>query len=213
MNEVLAIFAGIGLAAACGFRVFVPLFVASLTANLGLEIDLIGGFSVEKILGEHHWLGSNSVTVMLGVATLVEVASYYIPWVDNLLDTIATPLAIGAGAVITGTMLPDFLGDGSMKWIVASICGGGTAGLVQGASVVVHGSSTATTGGVGNPVVSTAELGGSIFTAGFAICVPIIAGILSLILVFVGLRLLILYFKGRSGRGGGGSSSQEVVTS
>ena len=111
MNEFMAIFAGVGLAAACGFRVFVPLFVASLAANTGMEVDFLGGFNVGEVLGEHHWLGSTPVTIMLGVATVVEVGSYYVPWIDNALDTIATPLAVTAGTVITGTMLPEFMGD------------------------------------------------------------------------------------------------------
>ena len=52
MNEIVAIFAGLGLAAACGFRVFVPLFIASLAANSGFEADLAGlGFNVQEIIG------------------------------------------------------------------------------------------------------------------------------------------------------------------
>lgn len=195
MNEIMAIFAGVGLAAACGFRVFVPLFIASLAANTGMEVDFLGGFNVEALLGEHHWLGSTPVTVMLGVATVVEVGSYYIPWIDNALDTIATPLAVSAGTLITGTMLPEFMGDGSFKWIVAMIAGGGTAGVVQGASVIARGTSTATTGGIGNPAVSTAELGGSVLTAGLAVFTPILAGILVVFLLFFVMRTIYRYFK------------------
>lgn len=198
MNEIMAIFAGIGLAAACGFRVFVPLFVASLAANTGMEVDFLGGFNVEELLGEHHWLGSKPVTIMLGVATVVEIGSYYVPWIDNALDTIATPLAVTAGAIITGTMLPEFVGDGSFKWAVAMIAGGGTAGVVQGASVITRGASTATTGGIGNPAVSTAELGGSVLTAGLAVFIPILAGVLVLILLYFVLRTFFRYFKRRA---------------
>ncbi len=178
---MMAIFAGVGLAAACGFRVFLPLFVASLAANTGMEVDFLGSFNVEAVLGEHHWLGSTPVTIMLGVATAVEVASYYVPWIDNALDTIATPLAVGAGTLITGTLLPEFMGDGSFKWATAMIAGGGTAGVVQGASVIARGTSSATTGGVGNPAVSTAELGGSVLTASLAVLVPVLAGLLVLV--------------------------------
>ena len=92
MNEIIAIFAGVGLAAACGFRVFVPLFIASLAANSGMSASFSGGgFDVKALLGEHHWLGSTPVTIALGVATVLEVGSYYIPWLDNALDSIATP--------------------------------------------------------------------------------------------------------------------------
>lgn len=196
MNELMAIFAGVGLAAACGFRVFVPLFAASLAANMG--VDVAGSTEFGQMLGENfEWLGSTPVTLALGIATLLEVGSYYVPWVDNLLDTIATPAALVAGTFITGAMMPDFMGDGSFKWIFSSIAGGGTAGLVQGASVITRGTSTATTGGVGNPVVSTAELGGAVATASLAVFVPILAGILVLILLFFVVRKIIRYFKAR----------------
>lgn len=196
MNELMAIFAGVGLAAACGFRVFVPLFAASLAANLG--VDVAGSTDFGQMLGENfEWLGSTPVTLALGLATLLEVGSYYVPWVDNLLDTIATPAALVAGTFITGAMMPDFMGDGSFKWIASSIAGGGTAGLVQGASVITRGTSTATTGGVGNPVVSTAELGGAVATASLAVFIPILAGIIVLVLLFFVVRKLIRYFKAR----------------
>jgi hypothetical protein len=198
MNEIMAIFAGVGLAAACGFRVFVPLFVASLAANTGMEADFLGGFNVGEVLGEHHWLGSTPVTIMLGVATVVEIGSYYVPWIDNALDTIATPLAVTAGTLITGTLLPEFMGDGSFKWAVAMIAGGGTAGAVQGASVITRGASSATTGGIGNPAVSTAELGGSVLTAGLAVFLPILAGVLVCFLLFFVLRTIVRYFKRRA---------------
>ena len=200
MNEFIAIFAGVGLAAACGFRVFVPLFIASFAANTGMEVDFLGSFNVEAVLGEHHWLGSTPVTIMLGVATAVEIGAYYVPWIDNALDTIATPLAVAAGTVITGTMLPDFMGDGSFKWAVAMLAGGGTAGVVQGASVITRGASTATTGGIGNPAVSTAELGGSVLMAGLAVLIPIFAGILVCFLLYYVVRAIFRHFKRRDER-------------
>ncbi|MGJ8637962.1 MAG: DUF4126 domain-containing protein [Opitutaceae bacterium] len=196
---MMAIFAGVGLAAACGFRVFVPLFIASLAANQGFEADLVGmGFNVQEILGENSWLGSDMATIALGLATALEIGSYYVPWIDNALDSIASPAAVIAGTFITGEMMPDFIGDGSIKWAAATIMGGGTAGLVQGASVITRGTSTATTGGLGNPIISTAELGGSIFTAGLAILIPIFAGVLVLLLLFFGIRTIFRFFKKRS---------------
>lgn len=197
MNEVMAIFAGIGLASACGLRVFAPLFIASLAANTG--IDVFGGFDFATMLGANfHWLGSTPVTVALGVATALEIGSYYIPWLDNALDTIATPAAVIAGTFISGAVMPEFMGDGSFKWILATIAGGGSAGIVQGASVITRGASTATTGGVGNPAVSTAELGGSVITAILAVLVPIIAAILVFVLLYFCLRVLIKFFRHRS---------------
>ena len=196
MNEVMAIFAGVGLAAACGFRVFVPLFITSLAA--GGHVDLLSEMDVEAMLGDQQWLGNPAVTLALGIATALEIGSYYIPWLDNLLDTVATPAAVVAGTFITAAMLPEFIGDGSVKWIAATIAGGGTAGLVQGAAVITRGTSTATTGGIGNPVISTAELGGSVLTAGLAILMPIVAGALVLILMYFVLCRILGFFKNRS---------------
>lgn len=202
MNEMLAIFAGVGLAAACGFRVFVPLFIASLAANTGYETELLMNFNMQELLGEHHWLGSDLATITLGIATVLEIGSYYIPWLDNALDSIATPAAVIAGTFISGELMPDFLGDGSVKWAAATIMGGGTAGLVQGASVITRGTSTATTGGLGNPVISTAELGGSILTAGLAIIIPLFAGLFVLVLLYYVIRTFFRFFKNRSARKG-----------
>ena len=196
MNEIMALFAGVGLAAACGFRVFVPLFITSLAASGNLEI--FGEVDVQAMLGEQEWLGNPWVTLALGIATALEIGSYYIPWLDNALDTVATPAAVVAGTFITGTMMPEMMGDGSFKWIAATIAGGGTAGLIQGASVITRGTSTATTGGIGNPVISTAELGGSILTAGLALLVPILAGLLVLVLMYFVIRTIVRFFKNRS---------------
>jgi len=199
MNEIIAIFAGVGLAAACGFRVFVPLFIASLAANTGVEA--FGGADFGQMLGaDFEWLGSDWVTITLGVATVLEIGSYYIPWLDNALDTIATPAAVVAGTFISGAMLPEFMGDEAFKWIVAAIMGGGTAGVVQGASVITRGASTATTGGVGNPAVSTAELGGSVLTAGLAVLIPVVAALLVVVMLFYFIRTIIRYFSRRAER-------------
>lgn len=199
MEDLMAISAGIGLAAACGFRVFVPLFIASLAANP--EFNAFGEADFQAMLGvDFEWLGNTPVTVALGVATFLEIGSYYIPWLDNALDAVASPAAVVAGTFVSGATMPDFMGDGSFKWIASTIAGGGTAGLVQGASVLTRGGSTATTGGVGNPGVSTAELGGSVLTTILAILVPIVAGILVLLILFFVIRTIVRYFKRRSAR-------------
>lgn len=199
MNELIAIFAGVGLAAACGFRVFVPLFIASLAANTGLEA--FGDVNFQEMLGaDFEWLGSTPITIALGVATVLEVGSYYIPWLDNALDSIATPAAVVAGTFISGAMLPEFMGDDAFKWIVATIMGGGTAGIVQGASVITRGASTATTGGIGNPAVSTAELGGSVLTAGLAVMIPMVAAILVVVMLFYFIRTIFRFFVRRAER-------------
>ena len=158
----------------------------------------MGDANFEQMLGaDFEWLGSTPVTITLGIATVIEIGSYYIPWLDNALDSIATPAAVVAGTFITGAMMPELMGDGAVKWIAATIAGGGTAGLIQGASVITRGTSTATTGGIGNPVVSTAELGGSVLVASLAILVPILVGILVVVLLYFVIRTVYRFFKCR----------------
>jgi hypothetical protein len=173
METVLAISLGIGLSAACGFRVFVPLLVMSV-ASLSGHLTLAPGFQ---------WIGTYPGLVTFSVATVVEIGGYYIPWVDHLLDTMATPAAIVAGTVITAAVVSNM--SPMMKWSLAAIAGGGAAGLVQGTTVVARGLSTATTGGLGNPFFATIELGGALFTSILALLAPLLAVGLIAVLLFV----------------------------
>src|SRR6266568_3692748 len=177
METLLSICLGIGLSAACGFRVFVPLLVMSI-ASLSGHLTLAHGFE---------WIGSYPALVTLSVATCVEVAGYYIPWVDNVLDSIATPAALIAGTVITAAMVADV--SPFLKWTLAIIAGGGAAGLVQGTTVVVRGASTAGTGGLANPILATAELGGSLFTSILSVAMPwVVVLIIGALLFLAGWR-------------------------
>jgi hypothetical protein len=161
MEALLGIAIGIGLSAACGFRVFVPLLVMNLVAQSG-QLQLSSGFD---------WMGSNNATVAFATATALEVLGYYIPWVDHVLDVVATPAAIIAGTVATASMadMSPFL-----KWTLALIAGGGIAGLIQGATSALRVKSSLSTAGAGNPIISTLELIGSIITALLAILAPIL---------------------------------------
>ncbi len=169
--------AGVGLAAASGFRVFLPMFVTSLAINMNMT-DSIPVINELPIGDGFDWLGSDIATVILGIATAVEVGGYYVPWVDNLLDTIATPAAAIAGTTAMAALMGDM--DPSVKWVMAIVAGGGVAGSVQFLTVGTRAASTATTGGVGNPVVSTAEAGGSLLITVLVIVVPIVAGVVAL---------------------------------
>ncbi|HWH72269.1 MAG TPA: DUF4126 domain-containing protein [Candidatus Sulfotelmatobacter sp.] len=163
MDTVLSICLGIGLSAACGFRVFVPMLVMSIAALSG-HLTLAPGFA---------WIGTYPALITFAVATGLEIAGYYVPWVDHLLDTVATPAAIVAGTIITASMVTDM--SPMMKWSLALIAGGGTAGLVQGSTVLVRAASSATTGGLANPLFATIELGGSVITSIAALLVPVLA--------------------------------------
>jgi hypothetical protein len=178
MDTVLAIALGIGLSAACGFRVFVPLLVMSVSSLSG-HLTLAPGFQ---------WIGTYPALVTFSVATVVEIGGYYIPWVDHLLDTMATPAAIVAGTVITAAMVSHM--SPMLKWTLAAVAGGGAAGLVQGTTVVARGVSTATTGGLGNPFFATIELGGALFTSLLALMAPLLAvGLIGVVLFVLGRKI------------------------
>ena len=146
MNEVLSVALGIGLAAACGFRVFVPMLFVSIAAKVG-KLTLVPSFQ---------WMSSDTALIAFAIATVLEVGAYYIPWLDHLLDTIATPAAVVAGAVISASVFTGM--DPFLRWTLAIIAGAGAAGAVQSATVVTRAASTASTGGLGNFVVATGEL-------------------------------------------------------
>ncbi len=169
----LALCVGVSLAAACGFRVFVPMLVMALGVRLGgLEID-------ENLA----WLGSDTAIACLGAATLAEVLAYYIPVVDNLLDTIAGPAALVAGAVVTGGMLgdlPDWL-----QWGTGIVAGAGAAGTVQLGTTALRAAGTATTAGVGNPVISTMENIFATIGSVLAVLLPILAVVGSVLIIFI----------------------------
>ena len=162
METLLGIAVGFGLSAACGFRVFVPLLVMNL-ASLAGQLHLSPGFA---------WIGGYYATVAFGTATVVEVLGYYIPWLDHVLDIAATPAAVIAGTITTASLVTDL--SPFLKWTLALIAGGGIAGLMQGATVALRAKSSVSTAGIGNPLVSTLELIGSIITALLAIFVPIL---------------------------------------
>lgn len=172
METILGIIVGIGLSAACGFRVFVPLLIMNLAALSG-HLQLPENFD---------WIGNTYATMAFGSATVLEIIGYYVPGVDHLLDVIATPAAVVAGTLTTASMavdLPSFL-----KWTLALIAGGGIAGLVQGSTVALRAKSSLATAGTGNPFFATMELAGSILIAVMAILVPIICLIFIAVLCF-----------------------------
>ncbi len=178
MESVLSIALGLGLAAACGFRVFVPLLVIS-AASHGGHLGIAERFE---------WIGSTPVLITLIVATVLEIAAYYIPWVDNLLDTIASPAAVVAGVVASASVITNM--DPYLKWTLAVIAGGGLAGAVQIVTTGTRGASTVTTAGLGNPLVSTMETGGSLMVSVLSIIAPLLAiGFVVLFLVLVGRRM------------------------
>jgi len=176
METTLSLLIGIGLSAACGFRVFVPLLVASVAAHTG-HLKLAAGFS---------WMGSDAALIAFAAASVLEVAAYYVPWIDNLLDSIATPAAVVAGTMVTASLVTDM--SPFLKWTLAAIAGGGVAGAVQGTTVLARALSSTGTGGMANPIVSTVELGGSVLTSLLALVVPVlvVVGVVGILAVGAG---------------------------
>lgn len=173
---IVAVAIGIGLSASCGFRVFVPMFVASIAARAGL-FPLNEGFQ---------WMAGFPALISFGTATVVEILAYYIPFIDNLLDTITTPMAVGAGTLLLTSVLPvdnDFL-----KWLTGFIFGGGTAATIQGGTALTRLTSTKLTAGAGNVVVATGEHAAAIGTSVLSFIIPLIIAALVILLLLHLLR-------------------------
>ncbi len=168
---LLALSLGVALAAAAGLRVFVPLLGVALAAWLG-RLELAPAFQ---------WLATLPAVLTFAVAAAVEIAAYYVPGVDHLLDLVMTPLALVAGVVLVLVPLADL--PPLVRWTVALVGGGGAAGLTQLASTLLRAKSGAATGGLGNPLVSTGELGGSVLLSGLALLLPLVALLLAGVLV------------------------------
>ena len=171
LDVLLSVALGIGLAAAVGMRVFLPLLVMSVAAWSG-HLTLAPNFQ---------WLGTTPAMLTLAVAALLEISAYYVPGLDNLLDTIATPTALIAGTVAAAAVMTDL--PPLVKWTAAIIAGGGAAGLTQGVTTLLRAKSTLGTGGIGNPIIATGELTGALGLSLLAIVMPI-AALVALILFF-----------------------------
>lgn len=175
---ILSVCLGVGLAAAVGFRVFLPLLILSLAAF----------FNVIPLTESWQWIGSITAIIALSVATFAEIFGYYIPWVDNALDAIALPLATVAGTVVMVATVADL--DPVITWALAIIAGGGTAAAIKGNTAVVRATSSTTTGGLANPVVSTIETGTATAFSLAAIFIPLLAGLMVVAVFYWIFRIL-----------------------
>lgn len=202
MDSAVAILMGLGLAAASGFRVFLPLLALALTTRLGIVVPA----------EEFAWIGSWPALLALGTAATLEIGGYYLPWVDHVLDTIATPAAFVAGTLLAASQMGAL--DPLVQWGAGAVAGGGLAGAIQLGTVTTRVASTATTGGAANPVVATVENVVSATVSLVALLVPIALG-----LVMLALAAFLLYRwtrrpragrppAGRSGRPGPHAAAQ-----
>jgi hypothetical protein len=200
LDWIMSACIGVGLATCCGFRVFVPMLIASVATKLGL-IGTMEGFE---------WISTWPAVLGLTVATVFEVGSYYIPWLDNLLDTIATPTSIIAGTILSTSFLQ--IDNPVFQWGLGLILGGSSAGIIQAGTSLLRLGSTATTGGLANPVVATGENVASVGLSIFTIFLPLVGMvIIALVLIFIIGRLIAkrkVWFTRSAGKPAGGTISQ-----
>lgn len=176
MDIALGILLGIGLSASAGFRVFLPLLVTNIASLLGY-LKLSPGFE---------WMGGWIAFSAFTVASIVEVGAYYIPWLDNLLDTISGPLAMIAGTILTASFLTET--SPIVQWVLGIIVGGGTAGIVKVGASAARLTSTATTGGIGNHAVATSENFLSVITSILSFIIPIFTAFIVILIIFYLIR-------------------------
>jgi Domain of unknown function (DUF4126) len=86
-----------------------------------------------------------------------------------------------------------------LKWTAAVIAGGGVAGLTQGVTAMLRAQSTMFTGGIGNLVLATAELGGALLVSVLTLAAPLAA--LALVILFLWLAVLLLRWLFRPSNG------------
>jgi hypothetical protein len=192
-TTILAALMGLSLASASGFRVFLPPFILSLAVRTDtfVNFDLSGT--------EFAAFDSNAAVLILGIACLAEFGAYYVPWLDNLLDTIATPAAVVSGVGMTSMALVG--SDPIIKWSFAIIAGGGSAGIIQVTTVAIRGLSSTLTLGFGNSFVASGENIASIILTFAALIAPIIAAFFAIVLVVLLVRQSIKIKEDKSTQG------------
>lgn len=173
---LISLFVGIGLAAATGFRVFLPIFFLSLGSYLGwIPLDQ-----------SYAWIGGLPAVIATGLATVVEILAYYIPFIDNILDSITVPLATIAGSLLFASQFTEV--SNWIQWSLAIIAGGGTAATISSVFAGTRAASSGTTAGVANPAISTIETMGSTIMSILAIFLPILAGICVLVILYLAFK-------------------------
>ena len=172
-ETLLSAVVGLGLGAACGFRVFVPLLVMSIASMAG-HLTLSPGFE---------WIGTYPALLAFAVATVLEIAAYYIPWVDNFLDVIGAPAAVIAGIIAMASTVTD--ASPFLRWSLAVIAGGGIAATFHAVTGITRAASSVKTAGFGNFMVSTAEAGGATVFSILAIILPLLGAAIIVIFLVV----------------------------
>lgn len=171
-NIITAVIMGIGLSAACGFRVFIPMLIIGIAAKTG-HIRLTENFA---------WIASEPAIIAFATASILEISAYYIPWLDNAMDSISAPVAVIAGTVLTSSVILDI--SPFFRWTLAIIAGGGAAGVVQASTMLIRAASSAITAGLGNFFISTIELLLSLIISLLAIFLPVLSLIFLILILY-----------------------------
>lgn len=180
---LISIAMGIALSACCGFRVFIPLLAASAA----------GYFHWYTLAAGSQWMASLPALICFTTAAIMEILAYYIPFIDNLLDTIATPLSVLAGTVVASSLLPIDPDQGLLRWGMALLAGGATAGTLQLGTGLLRLFSTKATAGTGNAVVATGENAAAIGGTVMSFLLPVVMAIIVMVLVIYLLYRLLKY--------------------
>lgn len=183
LDLVLAAAMGVGLAAAVGFRVFLPMLVLSIAAYTG-HLTLTASLA---------WLGTAAALVMLSLAAALEILAYYIPGLDNVLDLLAAPAALIAGTIVSAAVMTDL--PPMVRWATAVIAGGGAAAVIQGLTSLLRAKSTAMTAGLGNHAIATGELGGALIVSLLALAAPLAAVAVAVLFSWFAVRVLRRLFR------------------
>lgn len=196
MDIIAALMSGLGLSASAGLNAYIPLLLMALAAKFFPSlITLSPQFN---FITEPWFIG------VVAVLLMIEVFADKVPVVDHVNDLIGTVVRPAAGALLfaasTGTVT-------SLDPKVAAVAGLLIAGAAHGAKATARPIVTATTGGIGNPVVSTAEDVTAFFTSLVAILAPLLIGVAAVILGAMSLVWLVRRGKGTKPAPEGGPST------
>ncbi|GAA0618036.1 DUF4126 domain-containing protein [Brevundimonas kwangchunensis] len=176
---VLPALLGLGLASATGLRTFLPLLMLALAAKFEL-------FGV-RLIDQMEWIVSWPAIAALGTAATAEFAGDKIPAVDHFLNAIGYVVRPLAGAVAAGSVF--WAVDPTAAAIAGLIVGAPAALAFNAAQTGARVTSTAATGGLGNPVVSFIEDVLAFLTVIVAFLAPVIVPVVLIVLAIVVFRL------------------------
>ncbi len=163
------IFSAFGLSASAGLNAYIPLLIIALTARFTDWIELSSPYNLIE-----SWWAIGVIAVLL----VVEVLADKFPVADHINDAIATFIRPTAGALLFAAAAGNVE---NMNQIFSLVLGLLTAGGVHAAKATARPMVTATTGGLGNPVVSTLEDIAALVTSLVAILMPALIAVAMLV--------------------------------